>query len=142
MFGIGLPELFIIVVIAIIVIGPDKLPDLARAVGKGIGEFRRATDEIKSSFDADDDLREIKTQLNTAKDEMTSMVREQTKDLDVDNLTKSLEDGTLFNNKSDEVQKADEAAATGETDAAETEPGVDYNVDAPAKKDTLPTTEA
>lgn len=142
MFGIGLPELFIIVIIAIIVIGPDKLPDLARAVGKGIGEFRRATDEIKSSFDADDDLREIKTQLNKAKDEMTSMVREQTKDLDVDNLTKSLEDGTLFEDKSNKAQKTDEAAGPVETDAAETEPEVDSNVDAPAKKDTLPATEA
>ena len=40
MFGIGIPELIIIMVIALIVIGPSKLPELARALGKGMAEFR------------------------------------------------------------------------------------------------------
>ena len=45
MFGIGLPELIIIMVIALIVIGPNKLPDAARALGKGMREFKKATSE-------------------------------------------------------------------------------------------------
>ena len=47
MFGIGMPELLLILALALIVLGPKKLPELARALGKGMAEFRRATDELK-----------------------------------------------------------------------------------------------
>jgi TatA/E family protein of Tat protein translocase len=63
MFGIGMPELIVILVVALIVIGPKKLPDLARALGRGMAEFRKATQEIKDSLELDDDLREAKKDL-------------------------------------------------------------------------------
>ncbi len=63
MFGIGLPELIIIMVIALIVVGPKKLPDLAKALGKGMAEFRKATHEIKESLDLDEDFNEVKRDL-------------------------------------------------------------------------------
>jgi len=53
MFGIGMPELLLILALALIVLGPKKLPEIARALGKGLSEFRRATDELK------DELRQV-----------------------------------------------------------------------------------
>ncbi len=50
MFGIGFPELLLIMALALIVIGPKRLPDIARALGRGFTEFKRATDELKTSF--------------------------------------------------------------------------------------------
>jgi len=50
MFGIGMTELLLIMGLALIVLGPKKLPDLARALGKGFAEFKRATDDFKSTM--------------------------------------------------------------------------------------------
>jgi TatA/E family protein of Tat protein translocase len=62
MFNIGLPELLIIGAIALIVFGPNKLPELAKALGRAMREFKKATDEVKESFEAETrDLEEIKS---------------------------------------------------------------------------------
>jgi sec-independent protein translocase protein TatA len=53
MFGLGLPELIVIFVIALVVFGPKKLPDLGRALGKGIAEFKRATEEVKETIETE-----------------------------------------------------------------------------------------
>ncbi len=52
MFGsLGMPELIIIFVIALIVFGPRKLPELGRSLGRGIAEFKRATSELQSTLE-------------------------------------------------------------------------------------------
>ena len=64
MFNIGLPELLIIMAIALIVFGPNKLPELAKAFGRAMREFKKATEEVKESFEAETkDLEEIKSGL-------------------------------------------------------------------------------
>ncbi len=51
MFGIGMTEMVLIAALALIILGPKKLPDLARSLGKGFAEFKRATNELKSTID-------------------------------------------------------------------------------------------
>jgi len=50
MFGIGIPELILIAVIALIVVGPKNLPELAKSLGKGLSAFRRATDDVTDNI--------------------------------------------------------------------------------------------
>ena len=142
MFGIGLPELFIILIIALVVLGPDKLPDLARAIGKGIGEFRRATDEIKESFQADDDLKKLKDTLSEAKNEMSQFVREETKDLDAKDLIDNIKDGAFFDTDSnqaddetDPASRPDDEGLAEDTMNSESE---DRQTPDPARKRTEP----
>ncbi|HON58234.1 MAG TPA: twin-arginine translocase TatA/TatE family subunit [Smithella sp.] len=58
-FGIGMQELIIIVIIALLIVGPKKLPDMAKSLGKGLNEFRRAaeglTEDIKETIKVDDE---------------------------------------------------------------------------------------
>lgn len=58
-----MPELIVILVIALIVIGPQKLPDLAKSLGKGLAEFKKATDDFKQSIEADSRTEEEKEHL-------------------------------------------------------------------------------
>ncbi len=60
MFGIGMPEMILILAIALIVIGPKKLPDLAKSLGRAMNEFKKATREIKESIDVGEDFKDVK----------------------------------------------------------------------------------
>ncbi len=53
MFGIGTTELLIIILVALIVLGPSKLPEIMKAMGKGIAEFKRLSTDVKSTLDAE-----------------------------------------------------------------------------------------
>ena len=50
MFGIGVPELLVIMVIALIVLGPKRLPEVAKSLGKAFAEFRRATSDLSEEL--------------------------------------------------------------------------------------------
>jgi TatA/E family protein of Tat protein translocase len=60
MFGIGMPEMIMILAIALIVIGPKKLPDLAKSLGRAMREFKRATSEFKETLAVDNELTDVK----------------------------------------------------------------------------------
>ena len=60
MFGMGMPEILLILAIALIVIGPKKLPDLAKSMGKAFGEFKRATSDFKQAIDLDNEVSSVK----------------------------------------------------------------------------------
>ena len=53
MFGIGMTEMLLIAGLALIVMGPKKLPDLARSLGKGFAEFKRATNDLKNTIEVE-----------------------------------------------------------------------------------------
>ena len=72
MFGIGLPEMIIIAVVALIFIGPDKLPGVLRSIGKGLVELKRATSDVRSTVQEEmqkiEDEIEIKEVRESAQD--------------------------------------------------------------------------
>jgi TatA/E family protein of Tat protein translocase len=76
-FGkLGMPELILILAIALIIFGPRKLPEIGRSIGKGIREFRQATTEMQKSIDLDE--KEEVTEKKSAKEGM--LLTEEGKD--------------------------------------------------------------
>ena len=91
MGGLGMPELIVIFVIALLVFGPKKLPELGKSLGKGLREFKRATDDLKSNWedqikDAENSVKEVKDTVTQATDD----IKQDFKDMDI-NLQDELE---------------------------------------------------
>jgi len=74
MFGIGMPEMILILAIALIVIGPKKLPDLAKSLGRAFAEFKRATSELKETLEIDNELKEVKSTFDDMSKEIKDTV--------------------------------------------------------------------
>ncbi len=108
MFGIGFEELLVIMVVALIVVGPRKLPEVARALGRGYAEFKRTMDELKSTLDQDDTVRGLREEFRSAQREVT-LSKHFTQNLIMDKGTAIKE--AIY----DEPKKAFEAATTGES---------------------------
>jgi TatA/E family protein of Tat protein translocase len=74
MFGIGMPEMLVILALALIIIGPKKLPDLAKSLGRAMREFKKATSEFKETIQLESELSDVKETFNNISDEVKDAV--------------------------------------------------------------------
>lgn len=74
MFGIGMPEMLMILAVALIIFGPKRLPELAKSLGRALGEFRRATSDLKQSIETDTGLDDVRSSLDEVKKDVQSNI--------------------------------------------------------------------
>src|SRR5438477_4441293 len=79
MGSLGFSEMLVIFIVALLVFGPKKLPELGKSLGKGIREFKKATDELKSSWE--DQVKDISAPLNDVKRDIHSIGQDLKSDL-------------------------------------------------------------
>src|SRR5438876_7282362 len=75
---LGFSEMLLIFIVALLVFGPKKLPELGKSLGKGIREFKKATEELKSSWE--DQVKDISTPLNEVKRDIHNMGQDMKSD--------------------------------------------------------------
>ena len=124
MFGIGLPEMIIIAVVALIFIGPDKLPGVLRSIGKGLVELKRATSDVRSNvqeemqkIEEEIELKEVRESAQDFKNELGGVANK------IDPLTLS-----KFNS-GDQKEVISDSIDESETDKAQIE-SVAENIEA------------
>ncbi|MEE2838943.1 MAG: twin-arginine translocase TatA/TatE family subunit [Acidobacteriota bacterium] len=71
MWNLGFPELIIIFVVALVIFGPRKLPELGRSLGKGLSEFKRASNELKRTWE--DEVDAVKHEVDVQKEELNKI---------------------------------------------------------------------
>jgi len=147
MFGIGFPELIVILIIGLVVLGPNKLPELAKAIAKGLAEFKKATQEIKQNLDLDENIKEIKNNLDGSlkeiKADLDGSLREITKDLDsdikeikndLDGDIKEIKDNLdgdikeIKNNLDGDIKETENDPAAGESQEVKAAPVLDTKI--------------
>ena len=92
MFGIGLPEMILILALALIVVGPDKLPELARSVAKGVLELKKTVSTLKEDLAEENPFDAVKPELEEAADSIKKQLGEATPD-GFTGIVKDLEEG-------------------------------------------------
>jgi TatA/E family protein of Tat protein translocase len=103
MFGIGMPELLLILAIALIVIGPKKLPDLAKSLGRAMREFKKATNEFKETLQIDEDMTDVKKAFDgLGKDIKDSVSPEETADFKRPDASQNTADKTARGDEPDD----------------------------------------
>ena len=122
MFGIGMPEMLLICAIALIVIGPKKLPDLAKSLGRAFGEFKRATSDLKESLEIDTDLSDVSKPF----DEITDDIKDSL-DSPVDQMANESSESDPPEDNDD--KQGGEPVEPDSTDSIETDTSEDNDTD-------------
>jgi sec-independent protein translocase protein TatB len=110
MFGIGMTEMILIAAVALLVIGPKKLPDMARSLGKGFAEFKRATSELKSTIDMETRKDEERMRDMSAEQDLSSaageaLARQEPVEKEIEETLKEVEETAQVVEAADEEEK-------------------------------------
>ena len=71
MWNLGFPEIVIIFIVALVIFGPRKLPELGRSLGKGLSEFKRASNELKRTWE--DEVEAVKHEVDVEEQELKKL---------------------------------------------------------------------
>ena len=128
MFGIGMPELLLLLAIALIVVGPKKLPELAKALGRGLAEFKKATNEIKESLETNTEFSELKQSFDDIQETVVDATLPSTTSEDLDP-----EEVSTATTTSDQENEEDFELASVSSDDAEEQESTPPSPPAPEK---------
>ncbi|MGD9822885.1 twin-arginine translocase TatA/TatE family subunit [Desulfobacter sp.] len=124
MFGLGMPEILLILAIALIVIGPQKLPEVAKTLGKAMGEFKRAAQNLKNSIDIETTVKEVKPEpvKNKLKDVITDITEDDPKSKPQQTAAETESPGSPETKKAPESSQGSPDAGTPARPETETTP--------------------
>ena len=120
MFGIGMPELLLLLAIALIVVGPKKLPELAKALGRGIAEFKKATNELKESLETNTEFSELKQSFDDIQETVVDATLPSTPSEDLNSEEVSTATTTSDQENEDDIELA--SVNSEDTEEQETTP--------------------
>ena len=113
MFGMGMPEILLILAIALIVLGPKKLPEVAKSLGRGIAEFKKATQEFKENLEADNDLKKARDTVKDIKKDLNDTMRASMTPIPPRPKTDTASDDEAEDDDEDDSEEGSEASVEG-----------------------------
>ena len=136
MFDVGFSEVVIIAIIALVILGPERLPKVARTIGFWVGKARRMVADVKSDIDREmreselADLRKLGDEISDVKNEFQSAAGKVADDSGVESVGESIK------NSADDIQSSvsDVTATDDSTKSAENESSVDDSTNIPLNK--------